>query len=181
MNRFVISIVLIAFPAFSVLGQTSPYAGMESRPIKSLSSAQVAGYLSGDGMGMALAAELNRYPGPKHVLDMSGRLGLTDVQRAKIVAIHDEMSRNAIRIGKSIVHLEAQLDRLFASGEINGELLRSMLDEIAKKQAELRFVHLDAHLRTRGVLSVEQVAAYQRARGYGQSDQTVEHWANTQR
>ena len=51
--------------------QHSPYTGLEERDIKALSAEQVAGYLAGDGMGFALPAELNHYPGPKHVLDLS--------------------------------------------------------------------------------------------------------------
>ena len=56
--------------AFLLLGVSSltfaqsPYAGQESREIKSLSPAEVDGYLAGAGMGFAKAAELNGYPGP---------------------------------------------------------------------------------------------------------------------
>jgi len=49
----------------------SPYAGQEKRSIKALSQAQIENFLSGAGMGFAKAAELNHYPGPKHVLELA--------------------------------------------------------------------------------------------------------------
>src|SRR4030065_1872841 len=52
----------------------SPYAGQETRGIKSLSDREVQEYLAGRGMGLAKAAELNNYPGPAHVLELSDRL-----------------------------------------------------------------------------------------------------------
>ena len=35
------------------------------------------------GMGLALAAELNGYPGPAHVIELAKSLGLSEPQRAK--------------------------------------------------------------------------------------------------
>ena len=53
---------LIASIAFvtSVHAQT-PYAGMQTRPIKALSEQQVADLGAGRGLGLALAAELNQW------------------------------------------------------------------------------------------------------------------------
>src|SRR5919107_1454461 len=42
---------------------------MLGRPVKSLSEQQVADLRAGRGMGLALPAELNGYPGPMHVLE----------------------------------------------------------------------------------------------------------------
>ncbi len=50
----------------------SPYVGQEARGIKALSQDDVEGLLAGAGSpfgGMAKPAELNGYPGPRHVLD----------------------------------------------------------------------------------------------------------------
>jgi len=52
------------------------YAGQETRKIKALSEDQIQGYLAGSGMGLAMAAELNHYPGPKHVLELAEKLQL---------------------------------------------------------------------------------------------------------
>ena len=41
----------------------TPYAGMQQREVKALSEQQIADLKAGRGMGLALAAELNGYPG----------------------------------------------------------------------------------------------------------------------
>lgn len=50
----------------------SKYIGQESRIIKSLSSEDIESLETGTGDafgGMAKLAELNGYPGPRHILD----------------------------------------------------------------------------------------------------------------
>src|SRR5689334_5411022 len=59
-----------------------PYAGLEQRAVKSLSNEQIDDLKAGRGMGLALAAELNGYPGPLHVLQLADRLELSADQRA---------------------------------------------------------------------------------------------------
>jgi hypothetical protein len=49
----------------------APYAGLQQRPVKALSEQQVADLRAGRGMGLALAAELNGYPGPLHVIELA--------------------------------------------------------------------------------------------------------------
>jgi hypothetical protein len=44
--------------------QTNPYAGTSA----GLTDGQRAQYLNGEGMGFAKPAEMNHYPGPRHVL-----------------------------------------------------------------------------------------------------------------
>ena len=51
--------------------------------MKSLSDQQLSDLRAGRGMGMALPAELNGYPGPVHVLELADALGLTPEQREK--------------------------------------------------------------------------------------------------
>lgn len=72
MNRYTFSIMLLLCFSFCARAQKSsqPYAGQETREIKALSPDEVAAHLEGRGMGFAKAAELNHYPGPKHVLDL---------------------------------------------------------------------------------------------------------------
>ena len=75
-----LSIVAAAFAIGSAVAQT-PYAGMQTRSIKALSDQQIADLRSGRGMGLALAAELNGYPGPSHLLELADKIGLSDAQR----------------------------------------------------------------------------------------------------
>src|SRR5690349_61947 len=58
----------------------SPYAGQQSRSVKALAEEDIAALQNGDGMGMAKAAELNGYPGPRHVLALVTELRLTEAQ-----------------------------------------------------------------------------------------------------
>lgn len=71
----------------------SPYAGQEQRAIKALSEGEIEAYLSGAGMGLAKAAELNGFPGPKHVLELEAELGLTDRQKQTTQQIYDRMHK----------------------------------------------------------------------------------------
>ena len=60
---------------------------MQTRAIKALSDQQIADLRAGRGMGMALPAELNGYPGPAHVLELADKLELTPDQRASVQAL----------------------------------------------------------------------------------------------
>ncbi|MDX1393505.1 MAG: hypothetical protein R3195_03905 [Gemmatimonadota bacterium] len=147
-------------------GHVSEYAGQEAGEIPSMSAAELEDLRSGAGMGLARAAELNRFPGPKHVLELGDELGLTDDQRAEVTSIHAEMSRGAQAIGARIIEAERELDMRFRHRHIDETELATALDAIAELRGDLRFVHLRAHLRTTRVLSVDQIEAYDELRGY---------------
>jgi len=57
---------------------------MQTRPTKALSEQQVDDLRAGRGMGLALAAELNGYPGPSHLLELADKLELSADQRVRI-------------------------------------------------------------------------------------------------
>jgi Spy/CpxP family protein refolding chaperone len=146
--------------------QQSPYADQKGREIKALSAEELQQYEAGEGMGLALAAELNRYPGPRHALELAGELDLSDEQTVGIQAVRDEMSERAVRLGRQIVKLERGLDVAFVEQTIDEIRLESMTAEIGRLQGELRFVHLRAHLAMVRILSPEQVNRYEMLRGY---------------
>jgi hypothetical protein len=156
--------IIVAMPAAAEL---SSYAGQQSRAVKSLSEQEVADLLAGNGMGLAKAAELNRYPGPRHVLDLGGELGLSEQQIEAVRTVFARMRREAQSLGAMIVERETMLDRLFAEARIGAGLLEAETAVIAELQGRLRRVHLAAHLDTRQVLTTEQVDRYTIARGYG--------------
>lgn len=158
-------------------GQTSPYVGFEKRPIKALSEERLAGYLEGQGMGFALAAELNRYPGPKHVIELAEGLELTAGQISATRQAYDTMHQRAVDLGERVVALERVLDRAFASGSLTEARLESLTAEIGRLESSLRFAHLRAHLEMRRVLNPEQISRYVELRGYG-SDPSHGHPAN---
>ena len=143
-----------------------PYAGQERRDIKALSEADVAAYLEGHGMGHAKAAELNHYPGPKHVLELARELRLTPEQRALAEDVHRRMHAAAVTLGRRVIDQEAALDRMFAGGAADEDGVDAAVKEIARLQGAVRAVHLRAHVEMRRVLSAEQVVLYDRLRGY---------------
>ena len=144
----------------------SPYAGFMDREIKALSAEEVEGLLGGAGLGMALAGELNRYPGPRHVLEMAPMLGLSVDQESAIRTIFEDMQARASSLGEQVVELERQLDQAFARGTITDGRLEELVGAIALANAGLRVVHLGAHLRLRPILTESQLEQYEKARGY---------------
>lgn len=144
----------------------SPYAGLEDREVKALSADEIQGLLAGEGLGFALAAELNGLPGPKHVLELGEALGLEAEQRRQVEEIRQRMSERARELGRSVVESETRLDRIFASGHATPTAVREATLEIGRLRGELRSAHLLAHLETVQVLTPEQVTEYGRLRGY---------------
>jgi Spy/CpxP family protein refolding chaperone len=145
----------------------TPYAGMHARPIKALSEQQVADLAAGRGMGLALAAELNGYPGPSHVLELADGLELSADQRARITALFDSMKAEALPLGSKLIEQEADLDKQFATRKVTPESLKASTAAAAITQGELRETHLKYHLATVEVLSPGQIQRYAELRGYG--------------
>ncbi|HET6160528.1 MAG TPA: periplasmic heavy metal sensor [Dongiaceae bacterium] len=152
----------------------SPYAGLEKRSVKALSDQDLADLRAGRGMGLALTAELNGYPGPRHVLDLADQLQLTARQRAKTQGLFNAMKAETIPIGGRIMADEMTLDRLFADHRITPETLHDLTARIGAAQGELRAAHLRYHLSMMKVLSPAQVAHYVALRGYGAGSHPTE-------
>ncbi len=146
----------------------SPYAGQEAREIKALAPEEVDDYLTGKGMGLAKAAELNGYPGPAHVLALSQGLALTPDQILRTESLFRRMESKATTLGRSLIEQERALDTQFASKAITPASLHALLAKIAEAQGQLREVHLQTHLEQMAILSPVQVARYQELRGYAQ-------------
>jgi Spy/CpxP family protein refolding chaperone len=140
---------------------------MEARPVKALSDRQVADLRAGRGMGMALPAELNGYPGPLHVLEMADALGLTPEQRERVRGLREAMTAETVPLGERLITEEAALDREFASRTVTPASLDAATAAIGRTQAALRAAHLRYHLTMMEVLTPEQVSRYGELRGYG--------------
>src|SRR6516165_12752857 len=121
MNRLLL-LALIAFglgTAPSLAQPQQPYAGLEGRAIKALSEQQISDLRAGRGMGLALAAELNGYPGPLHVLELADQIELSDDQRQRVRQLYDAMKAEAVPVGETLIAHESALDRAFAEGSIS--------------------------------------------------------------
>lgn len=150
----------------AALAQT-PYAGMQTRGIKALSDSQIGDLQAGRGMGLALPAELNGYPGPLHVLELADQLALSSEQRSKVQQLFDSMKTEAVSVGATLIEQEAELDRQFSGRTITPESLKVMTGQIASTQGRLRETHLKYHLSTVALLNPHQIAQYAQLRGYG--------------
>jgi hypothetical protein len=170
MHRFLfLTIVLTAMPFVAAHAQHdhgSPYMSHTDRDIKALSTGEVEGLLEGEGMGFALAAELNGYPGPKHVLELAADLALSDDQRARTQEIFEAMQVEAREIGMRVVHGERMLDMAFAEGSVSTESIARHTRSVAEARGALRAAHLTAHLAMMDVLSDDQVTRYRVLRDY---------------
>ncbi len=160
--------LVMAAPALAQhQGHSSPYAAMTDRPVKALSTQEAADLAAGRGMGLALAAELNGYPGPLHVLELADRLDLDPTQRARTQALLDAMKAEVIPVGQETIAREEDLDRLFATRTATADTVTAATARIAAARGRLRAAHLRYHLAMIEVLRPEQIAHYGMLRGYG--------------
>ena len=143
-----------------------PYAGQQSRPIKSLSESDVSSLLTGQGAGLAKAAELNGYPGPAHTLELQVPLRLSAEQVTASTALMAEHKSRAMQIGAEVVAAERRLDALFADRRADAAAVENVTREVAVLQARLRAEHLNTHLLQTALLSAKQVEQYSLLRGY---------------
>ena len=150
----------------SLAQSQQPYAGLEARSIKALSEQQIADLRAGRGMGLALAAELNGYPGPMHVLEMADALDLSGQQRAKMQELFAAMKAEAIPLGERLIAQEAELDKAFAAKTVTPPSLAAATDAIGTTHSALRQTHLKYHLSAVEVLTPAQIQRYSELRGY---------------
>jgi Spy/CpxP family protein refolding chaperone len=132
-------------------------AGIQAQSSIPQDSASLA---AGEGMGVAVEAEMNGFPGPKHVLDLKDKLGLTKDQIRKAENLVKLVGISASAKGNEIIEAEQELHGLFVSGKINEKLLRMKLENIGKLRGELRFIHMQAHLKMKQILNPDQIQQY---------------------
>lgn len=185
-----LALVLSALAAMPALAQhghdggndtpSAPYTGLDQREIPTLSQDDIAELRAGGGWGMALPAELQGHPGPAHLLELADEIALSATQTAEIEQLHDRMRSEAIAAGERLIAAEAALGAAFADGLPERDRLRELVDAAAATRAELRFIHLSSHLATPRLLGREQIARYNRLRGYG-DDASEDHDAGSAR
>jgi Spy/CpxP family protein refolding chaperone len=121
---------------------------------------RAAGLREGRGMGLALPAESNGYPGPRHVLELAEPLALTAAQRQQTQTLFDAMARDARRLGSQLLDQEAALDTMFRDRRASEQGLAAAVRAIADTETALKLTHLRTHLAMMELLSREQVARY---------------------
>ena len=144
----------------------SPYAGQQLSEIRGLNAQEIDDLRNGRGAGYARTAELNSYPGPRHVLDLGHELNLSAEQARQVELVFRQMEADAQRLGHEILRREAQLSNAFGGRSISEADLQAQVSGLASLYGELRAVHLRAHLAITPLLSDEQIARYNALRGY---------------
>ena len=167
-TSIVLALLVVSGPASAQAphGEHSPYAGEESRAVKSLSPEDLAELRRGGGWGLAKAAELNDMPGPLHLLELKDQIPLTPDQVETVTAIYERMRAAAIAEGERFIAGEEALEDAFRTRMVTEERLREMLGDVERSRARLRFIHLVAHLETPALLTEDQIARYNALRGY---------------
>jgi hypothetical protein len=117
-------------------------------------------------MGLALAGELNGYPGPLHVIELADPLQLNTVQRQRVQELFEAMKVEAVSDGERLIVQENELDRAFAERRIDPGGLVRLTTQIGETQGQLRAVHLKYHLTTAALLTDIQRHHYAALRGY---------------
>jgi Spy/CpxP family protein refolding chaperone len=158
--------VLACAAAMTGAATPSPYAAHQDGPIKSLTPEEQSALLEGQGMGFAKAAELNGYPGPKHVLELADELALSAAQRDATQALFERMRAAARAGGAELLQAERALDALYSSRTATESLVKTQLGTIEALRARLRGVHLNAHLEQAALLTKHQSVQYAQLRGY---------------
>ena len=171
MKRLVLYSLLLGF-SWSAAAQAddiprSPYAGEETRSLKSLSPEDIAELRRGGGWGLAKVAELNGMPGPVHLLELHHEIPLSAEQVSELTAVFEGMRAAAIAEGERLIQRERVLEEAFRDRTVEKENLGKMLAEIEEARTALRNIHLTAHLGTPALLSDAQIVRYNALRGYG--------------
>lgn len=153
----------------------SAYVSLLDSEIRGLDQDTIDGYLTGKGLGQALPAELNGYPGPRHTIDMAEELELTEEQLVEVQALFDDMQSAVIPLGEQYLEAVTELELAFREGTITEEYLQNQLEKITSIEAQMRYVHLSTHLATIDILSQDQIMEYNMMRGYGDGMDHEQH------
>ena len=173
-----------AFTALAMVGAVcaqsapatqAPAGDLLHRSIKALSDQQVADLRAGRGMGLALAAELNGYPGPSHALELADKIGLTQNQRSRTEILLAAMKGETVPIGEEVIALEGALDKQFSEKTVTAQSLDTATAAIGAANARLRSAHLKYHLAMLEILDTAQGSAYAHLRGYAAGGAEFQH------
>lgn len=169
-RRTTLALLALTLTALPVAAQhdhaNSPYAGTQSSDVPTLTDEEVRQLRDGDGMGLARPAELNGYPGPKHLLELADGLDLSDAQSSEIEAIRQTMLAAAMAKGQEILVVEDHLAAAFAAGTADVATVDRITAHLASLRGQLQAVHLVAHIESRALLSTAQIQRYNELRGY---------------
>ena len=83
-------------------------------------------------------------------------LGISDQQVAQLESIHSALRKDEIRMEADLQIAEVELDELLRAETVDLPKVKAQLEEIAKLQANLKFLHIKAKEDSKQVLNQEQ-------------------------
>lgn len=118
--------------------------------------------LSGTADEQKKVVEALGYPSPKSVLDLASSLKLTDGQRSSLNDIYNETVMRAKELGKQIVKIEEELFGALQAGLVSEKSVSDDAQQIGRLRGRLRGVFLVAHLKTKKLLSANQLDMFRK-------------------
>ena len=118
--------------------------------------------LNGDEGTQAKIAEVYGYPSPQKVLELARSVNLSDEQKRTIVQISEETLTRAKELGKQIIKIEEELNDALQTGLVNEKSVADDAQQIGRLRGRLRGVFLNAHLKTKKVLTANQLEIYKK-------------------
>jgi hypothetical protein len=88
---------------------------------------------AGRRMSVALAVELNSYPGPRHVLELAHQLNLSPEQLLNVERSFAEMTSDAVALGKTLIAEETKLDGQFTTRTVTQGNLSAAIATIGQQ------------------------------------------------
>jgi len=109
---------------------------------------------------MVKVAEVNNYPGPSRVIKISNHLKLSPAQLNKLITIKSSLEFKTKEMDGFINQQQKKLNDLFASGKAEEGSIIYYTNKLGLYEGELRNAYLQAHLKTRYVLTPAQLKKY---------------------
>jgi hypothetical protein len=103
--------------------------------VKALTEIQIADLRAGRGMGLALPAELNGYPGPLHVLELADGSSLCSDQHLSVQKLFEAMKAEAVAVGERLIDAETALDLAFRDRSITPDRLVELSTHVGRLQS----------------------------------------------
>jgi Spy/CpxP family protein refolding chaperone len=120
------------------------------------------GLLKGEQMGQAAYAEANGYPDPRKVLAAAKGLQLTPDQQQTLVLLVKQTDQRAMELGKKIVAVEEEIAGAFSAGMVAEPSVLETTNQIALLRGKLRALHLNSFIKTKSLLTPEQITQYKK-------------------
>ena len=98
-------------------------------------------------------------------LEFREELNLSEQQVSELESIISSLKKAQIRLEADIRIAEVELDELLREEEVDLSKVRSKLEEIAKLQAELKFLHIKADRDAKKVLTEGQLKKFRSLKG----------------